>query len=206
MKSMDTSRQRCAVVVGLTVALVLTLTPAAEGKPKPKDIVFDQTFAGVLINTIQYVPPGGAPTASTMGLFEGKGSPGPTTTRTFGGRSGAPDFAICAAAPMDQKACSDCCAGASSPNCLSFPITENPLVFTFTDDLSLLFAGGTGEVCVDLITGRSTGTIDIMFTGGRGRFEGAKGDAVVVFETQPISADGSFAGETGRTVGTIELD
>ena len=85
------------------------------------------------------------------------------------------------------------------------PITENPLVFRFTDDLSLLFATGAGEFCLDLLTGRGTGTVDLIFTGGRGRFEGATGEAVTVFETEPVSSEGSFSGETGRTVGVIVL-
>ena len=44
-----------------------------------------------------------------------------------------------------------------------------------------------------------------MFTGGRGRFEGATGSAVIVAETEPVSSDGSLSGETGTTVGTIVL-
>ncbi len=85
------------------------------------------------------------------------------------------------------------------------PITENPLIFTFTGDLSLLFATGAGEFCVDLLTGRGTGTIDLTFTGGTGRFEGATGEAVIVFETESVSSNGSFSGETGTIVGEIVL-
>ncbi len=77
-------------------------------------------------------------------------------------------------------------------------------MFTF-NDLSLLFATGTGEVCFDLLTGRGTGTVDLTFTGGTGRFEGATGEAVTVFEIQPVSSEGAFSAETGQTVGTILL-
>ncbi len=83
-------------------------------------------------------------------------------------------------------------------------VTENPLVFTFKD-LSMLFATGSGEVCFDLLTGRGTGTVDLTFTGGRRRFEGATGEAVTGFEIEPVSSDGAFNAETGTFVGTIVL-
>ena len=82
--------------------------------------------------------------------------------------------------------------------------TENPLVTTF-DDLSLLFNDGTGEICIDLITGNSVFRFDIIFTGGRGRFEGATGYAVIEGEAEPVSADGSFMGETGTIIGWVTV-
>ena len=82
--------------------------------------------------------------------------------------------------------------------------TEDPLLFTF-QDLSLLFADGNGEICIDLTspTFNSVFRFDITFTGGRGRFEGATGNAVITGEAEPVSADGSFLAETGTIVGTI---
>ncbi len=85
---------------------------------------------------------------------------------------------------------------------LSIIAPEDPLLFTF-DDLSLLFADGTGEICIDLTTGLSTFRFDIVFFGGRGRFAEATGAAVITGEAQPVSADGSFLAETGTIVGTI---
>ena len=81
---------------------------------------------------------------------------------------------------------------------------ENPLVFTFKD-LSLLFAkGGSGVVCIDLQNpGITTFEIEIEFMGGRGRFEGATGVAVIKGEGEAVSADGSFIGETGTIDGWI---
>ncbi len=81
---------------------------------------------------------------------------------------------------------------------------EDPLVFTF-EDLSLLFANGTGVICVDLTspTGDVVFRFDIMFTGGRGKYEGATGTAVITGEAHPVSSDGSFLAETGTIVGTI---
>ena len=87
-------------------------------------------------------------------------------------------------------------------NLLRVSVAEDPLVFTF-QNLSLLFADGTGEICVDLITGNVEFRFDIMFTGGRGKYEGATGTAVIRGEAQPVSADGSFLAETGTIVGTI---
>lgn len=82
---------------------------------------------------------------------------------------------------------------------------EDPLVLTF-DDLSLLFIkGGGGEICVNLANGNSTFRFDVPFAGGRGRFEGATGYAVIEGEAEPVSADGSFLGETGTIVGWVTL-
>ena len=48
MKSMNPWRQRCAVVVGLMVALVLTLTPAAADPPATSGVVVRGTFNAAL--------------------------------------------------------------------------------------------------------------------------------------------------------------
>ena len=116
----------------------------------------------------------------------GKGSPGKVDIRGYGGE--------------DEVIGPD-------PMCLGSPgfridITENPLVFKF-QDLSLLFAkGGTGTICA-----RPTGIIDfeinLMFMGGRGRFEGASGTAMILGETEAINIAGTFLAETGTIVGTI---
>ncbi len=152
-------------------------------------------IAGTFITAVQYVAPStGEATAGAFGQFKAKGSPGRADITLFGTQDQAVGF------PPDE----DCCGG---PACLLISIIENPLVFTF-DDLSLLFSNtgpGGGELCLDLFTGRSTGTIDIEFTGGTGRFEGATGEAVIVFETESVSSDGSFSGETGTIVGEIVL-
>ncbi len=83
---------------------------------------------------------------------------------------------------------------------------EDPLVFTFRD-LSLLFANGSGEICVDLTsaTGDVVFRFDIMFTGGRGDYEGATGAAVITGEAQSVSANGTFLAETGTIVGSINV-
>ena len=44
---------------------------------------------------------------------------------------------------------------------------------------------------------------DITFAGGRGKYEGATGTAVITGEAQAVSADGTFLAETGTIVGTI---
>ncbi len=196
MKSMHAWRQRCAVVVGLTIALALTLTPAAAAKPDDDDTVMDLRFAGTFINAVNYVAPGnpGVVQSAALGQFKTKGSPGDGELTLFDGKTGAPIFNF------------DCCDGPFG--CLAIPVIENPLIFTF-NDLSLLFATTAptgGELCVDLATGSSTGTIDIVFTGGRGRFAGATGEAVIIAEVEPVrGSEGSLSGETGTIVGTIVL-
>ncbi len=147
-------------------------------------------FAGTFISRIQYVAPAtGEPATSPLIRLKAKGSPGPCEISFFGGQD-------------ETVFPSECCDGGGP--CLLILVTENPLVFTF-NDLSLLFATGSGEVCFDLLTGRGTGTVDLTFTGGTRRFEGATGEAVIVFEIEPVSSDGSFNSETGQTVGTILL-
>lgn len=147
-------------------------------------------FAGTFINSIQYIAPGADEvTGSALIRVKAKGSPGPCEINFFGGQS-------------ETVFPSDCCDGGGP--CLLILITENPLVFTF-NDLSLLFTTGSGVFCIDLLTGRGTGTIDLTFTGGTGRFEGATGEAVLVAETVPVSSNGAFSAETGTIVGTILL-
>jgi len=114
-----------------------------------------------------------------------KGSPGKVEIRGFGG--------------VDQVFGFD-------PMCLGSPgfridILENPLVFKF-QDLSLLFAkNGNGTICA-----RPTGIdfeINLMFDGGRGRYAGATGNAVITGEAEAINIAGTFLAETGTIVGTI---
>ncbi len=176
MKIKNTSVSLAIVV--LVLAGGLPLTAFAD-----KTVKMDMRFAGAFIS-------GALPSALIH--TTAVGSPGRAETRGFGGTTedGVPLF------PPD-------CLGI--PFGLNINITENPLVFTF-QDLSLLFAkGGSGQVCIDLGTGETRFVINIMFDGGRGRFEGATGQAVITGEAVPVSADGTFLAETGTTVGTIIL-
>ena len=190
-KTMITKRPKVVILfVGFMLLGAIGLSALAIPPGNADTVDMDLRFAGTFINNIQYVVPGtGETKASALIRLHAKGSPGPAEITLFGGSSEVPQF-------------SDCCGG---PACLLIAITENPLVFTFFNDLSLLFATGAGEFCLDLSTGIGTGTIDLTFTGGRGRFEGATGEAVTVFEIVPVSADGSFSAETGQTVGEILL-
>jgi len=126
---------------------------------------------------------------------EAKGKPGKAVTRGYGaGTAADPDPVV-----------TDNCLG-STGAFLSIIAGEDPLIFTFKD-LSLLFADGSGEICVDLTspTFNSVFRFDITFTGGRGKYEGATGTAVITGEAQPVSADGSFLAETGTIVGWINV-
>ena len=122
---------------------------------------------------------------------QAKGKPGKAVIRGYGAN----------AAEDPPPVVTDDCLGSTG---LSIIAGEDPLVFTFKD-LSLLFADGSGEICVDLTTFNSVFRFDITFTGGRGKYEGATGTAVITGEAHPVSADGSFLAETGTIVGTIIL-
>jgi hypothetical protein len=156
-----------------------------------KTVNMDLHFAGAFANDVlHFNPVTGATVPSTLLHVQAKGSPGRAEIRGFGGTTGGIVFSP------------DCFDGAPG---LIISVLENPLIFTFSD-LSLLFANGSGEICLDLGgTGKVLFVIDIFFTGGRGRFEGATGDAVIEGEAEPLSSDGSFAAETGTVVGTIVL-
>lgn len=190
---MITKRPKVVILfVGFMLLGALGLGAVAIGSGNGNDdgtVNMNLRFAGTFINSIQYVAPAtGELTGSPLIRLKAKGSPGACEITLFGGQ--------------DEAFPSECCDGGGP--CLTILVTENPLVFTF-NDLSLLFATGSGEVCIDLLTGRGTGTIDLTFTGGTGRFEGATGEAVTVFEINPVSSNGSFSSETGTTVGTILL-
>jgi len=174
--------------VMLALASGLPLTADAEQMVDVK-----MRFAGAFATNINHVDPmTGNTVDSSLIHVQAKGNLGRAEIRGFGGRSMAP-----APTPMGS------CLG-SEGLFLSFEITENPLVFIFKD-LSLLFAkGGSGMVCIDLLNpGITTFEIEIEFMGGRGRFEGATGVAVIKGNGEAVSADGSFIGETGTIDGWI---
>lgn len=165
----------------------LPLTAAAD-----QMVDVNMRFAGSFATNIIHVAPStGEIVDSSMINVQAKGTLGTAEIRGFGGRSTAP--------PVFQPNCLG-----SEGAFLSFDILENPLVFTFKD-LSLLFAkGGSGVVCIDLLNpGISTFEIEVEFMGGRGRFEGATGVAVIKGEGEAVSADGSFIGETGTVEGWV---
>ena len=170
----------------------------ALGSGLPLTSVADQVvdvnmrFAGSFATNILHVDPStGEVVDSSLINVQAKGTLGSAEIRGFGGRSTVPPVFL------------ENCLG-SEGNFLSFDILENPLVFTFKD-LSLLFAkGGSGVVCIDLQNpGITTFEIEIEIMGGRGRFEGATGVAVLKGEGEAVSADGSFIGETGTIDGWI---
>lgn len=186
MKIENTSVRLATVV--LVLAGALPLTAVAD-----KVIEMDLRFAGVFATGIMHVNPmTGQIVPSALIHAQAKGKPGKVEIRGFGGVDIPPG------APVST------CLG-SDGLFLSITIMENPLVFAFRD-LSLLFAkGGSGTICVNLITGLTVFEINITFMGGRGRFEGATGQALIVGEAENVSSDGSFLGETGTIVGWINV-
>ena len=178
---------RLATVV-LVLAGGLPLTAVAD-----KMVKVDMRFAGAFATGVMHVNPmTGDIVPSALIHAQAKGKPGRAEIRGFGGRDMPPGPPVTT------------CLG-SAGLFLSITIMENPLVFTFRD-LSLLFAkGGSGTICVDLLTGLTEFEINIMFMGGRGKFEGATGQAVIRGEAENVSSDGSFLGETGRIVGWVSV-
>ncbi len=180
--------------IGLATVILILAGGLPSTAVADKMVKMDLRFAGAFATGIMHVDPmTGNLVPSALIHATAVGSPGRVEIRGFGGRDippGPPMFGTCLG---------------STSVFVEVSIMENPLVFTF-QDLSLLFAkGGGGTICVDLMTGLTEFEINIMFMGGRGRFEGATGQAMIKGEAEPVSSDGSFLGETGTIVGWINL-
>ena len=167
-------------IKNISVGIAGVILLVAIGLPRTAvagEVEMNLRFAGAFISS-NSLP-------SALIHVTAKGSPGKVEIRGYGGVDAVFGF---------------------DPMCLGSPgfridILENPLIFKF-QDLSLLFAkGGTGTICV-----RATGSdfeINLMFDGGRGRFEGATGTAVITGEAEAVDSAGTFLAETGTIVGTI---
>ncbi len=175
------------ISVGIAGIFLFVVAGLPQTALADKTVKMDLRFAGAFIS-------GSLP--STLIHVQAKGKPGKAVIRGYG------------AAGADAISFPTACLGLSGPmgSILRVSAAEDPLIFTF-QDLSLLFADGSGEICVELTppTGKVEFRFDITFIGGRGRFEGAIGQAVIPGEAESVSADGSFSGETGTIVGTIFL-
>lgn len=170
----------------LSVGIAGVILLIAAGLPRTavaKEVKMDLRFAGAFISN-------SLPSALIHGT--GKGSPGNVEIRGYGG---VDEFVGLVFG----------CLG-SSELLLQIDIVENPLVFKF-QDLSLLFAkGGSGTICIDVLgAGLIDFEINIVFDGGRGRFAGATGTAVITGEAEAVDNAGTFLAETGTIVGTIVL-
>ncbi len=191
MTMKNTSIRLATVVLVLAGGLPIT---AAADKVVEMDLRIAGSFvaSGILHLDVTTTMDPVDTTTSVLIHAQAKGKPGRAEIRGFGGRG---DTAAFTPGP---------CLGASSDDgFINVDAMEDPLVFNFLEDLSLLFANGSGQICLDLMTGNAVFRFDIFFTGGRGRFEGATGTAVIEGEATPVSSDGSFVAETGTIVGWI---
>ncbi len=168
-------------IKNMSVGIAGVILLIAAGLPQSavaKDVNMNLRFAGAFISNS--LP-------SALIHATGVGSPGRVEIRGYGGVDEVfgPD---------------DDCLG--SPG-FRIDILENPLLFRF-NDLSLLFAkNGNGTICI-----RATGIdfeINIVFMGGRGRYAGATGNAVITGEAEALDSGDTFLAETGTIVGTIVL-
>ena len=174
------------ISVGIAGIFLFVVAGLPQTALADKTVKMDLRFAGAFISNSLPSP---------LIHVQAKGKPDKAVIRGYG-----------AAGEADEMSTPTACLGLSGPegSILRIPAAEDPLIFTFKD-LSLLFADGSGEICVDLTspTSNSVFRFDITFTGGRGKYEGATGTAVITGEAQAVSADGTFLAETGTIVGTI---
>lgn len=187
------------ISVGIAGAIMLVAIGLPQTAVAERELKMDLRFAGGFVASgivhLDIDPMATADTTTSPLIHvQARGKPGRAVIRGFGG--GGDALPVFTPGP--------CLEASSTDGFLRIVADEDPLLFTF-HDLSLLFADGDGEICIDLATGLSTFKFDIEFFGGRGRFEGASGDAVIRGEAVPVSADGSFLAETGTIVGTITV-
>jgi hypothetical protein len=170
------------ISVGIAGIFLFVVAGLPQTALADKTVKMDLRFAGAFISNSLPSP---------LIHVQAKGKPGKAVIRGYG----ANPALDAVEAPVLE------CLG--SPGVFArITAAEDPLIFTF-NDLSLLFADGSGEICLDLATFDSVFRFDITFTGGRGKYEGATGTAVITGEAHPVSVDGSFLAETGTIVGTI---
>ncbi|MCH9004778.1 MAG: hypothetical protein IH838_05740 [Proteobacteria bacterium] len=170
----------------LSVGIAGIFLFVASGLPQTayadKTITMDLRFAGAFVTNS--LP-------SALIHAAGVGSPGRVEIRGYGGVDQFVGFT------ME-------CLGTPGPH-IQIDILENPLLFRF-NDLSLLFAkNGNGTICISMSDGSTNFVINIMFDGGRGRYAGATGNAVITGEAEALDSGGTFLAETGTIVGTIHL-
>ncbi len=175
-----------AKLVILSLVLAFTGPPRAEAGQSTIEV--NWRIAGTVISSVEVTNPV-TPVSKPHVLIhvQAVGSPGKAVIRALG--SGA-----------------DLPSGVCLNGDLKFDLVRNDLVATFSD-LSLLAAAlDNGSICVNLFTGEITGEIDLVVTGGTGRFAGATGNLTIQdFVIRPVSPFASLAFETGKIVGTIQV-
>ena len=121
-------------IKSISVGIAGVILLIAAGLPQTavaKDVNMNLRFAGAFIS-------GSLP--SPLIHVQAKGSPGKAVIRGYG-----------ADTSLDTTSFPTECLGLSGDkfSILRVDVVEDPLIFTF-QDLSLLFADGTGVICVDL--------------------------------------------------------
>ena len=161
-------------------SLLLVVVAAFPQAAFAKDVKMNLRFAGAFVTNS--LP-------SALIHATGVGSPGRVEIRGYGGIDEFVGFVLE-------------CLGTPGPH-IQIDIVENPLLFRF-QDLSLLFAKkGNGTICINIPDGSIRFVINIEFDGGRGRYAGATGSAVITGEAEALDSNGTFLAETGTIVGTI---
>ena len=180
------------ISVGIAGILLIIAVGLPQTALADEVVEMEMEFAGTLAISILHEEPITANILrSALIHLQAKGSPGRAEIRGFGG-----------SATVDPVPVTTCLGSAGF--FIRITIVDSPSVFTFKD-LSLLFANGSGTGCFDLLTGLTEFETNIMFMGGRGRFEGATGQAVIVTESELVSSGLNLSGQTGTIIGTIFL-
>lgn len=168
------------ISIGAASLLLVIVAAFPQAAVAEKTVQMNLRFAGAFVTNS--LP-------SALIHATGVGSPGRVEIRGYGGIDEFVGFVLE-------------CLGTPGPH-IQIDIVENPLLFRF-QDLSLLFAkNGGGTICINLTDGSIRFVINIEFDGGRGRYAGATGSAVITGEAEALDSNGTFLAETGTIVGTI---
>lgn len=190
------------------VLLVVLMAPASTSAEGGRKVRVRWTFAGSLIqNVARATAPPATPItiAGRTSIVDvlARGTPGRATIRVSGG-GGSPLPEPPAGFPAPTVK-SDPCAGLTT---VPFP-GENSLVAILHDDHSLLWGARdpsqASVLCTDPATSMTHGVVFMVFTGGTGQLEGARGRGVIVFHAQAVVPGSSFSIDTGSLVASLRV-
>ena len=192
--------KRCVLIIAIVVVLI-PLTAEARG------IRVNWTFSGAFVQNVAKADSEVPDLVTGRALLiqvQAKGSPGAATSlglnQSFHPHEPAGDL-------------EGCFEGANLK--LVGGLSENSLVAMF-NDLSILNMvkanPDNGYLCIEFATGRVDATVELQFNGGFGRFENAKGTALLQLTSYPVGmievepgvfAPSTLVSEVGTITGTL---
>ena len=191
------------LILSLSISVLFVfsapISPVNAGGKWKKSKKINWQIAGTIVQSIEIFNPqtGGPEGLHSLINLSAQGSPGPAKITLLSRPS--------TIAPTSPFSCPD---GYGDPGPFPVYFDKNEFVALFPDQ-SLLFASVDtnkgGRLCLG-----ETGTyfiVEMIITGGIGRFEGASGGFTAEGNGYPFpTLDGTLVGENGRVTGRINFD